>query len=154
MRSHPAPSALLHHFAAVLRDPRTFRMLFGLHVLIVIAATVLMRNTRSADYYTYWELASGLLQGKYSFWHSLDPYPPDTFRTPGYPLFVSVPPRGCTSLPVLVALQAGLYIASLVLVTQILRRFVPDDLLPRTLFLLVLLPNVQLPYYEIGRAHV
>jgi hypothetical protein len=124
-------------------------MLFGLHVLIVIASAVLMRNTRSGDHYTYWELASGLLQGKYSFWHSLDPYPPDTFRTPGYPLFVAVASLGCNSLRVLLAVQAGLYIASLALATRILRRFVPDDLLPRTLFLLVLLPNIQLTYYAV-----
>jgi len=138
---------MLGCLAAVLRDPRAFRALFGLHVLIVIASAVLMRNARSGDHYTYWELARGILQGKYSFWHSLVPYPPDTFRTPGYPMFVTLASLGCTSLRTLLVVQAGFYLAAVALVCRILRRLVPGDLLPRTLVLLVLVPNVQLVYY-------
>ena len=138
---------LLGRFAALLRDARAFRVLFGLHVLLVIAGAVLLWNTRSGDHQSYWELARGILQGRYSVWHSLDPYPPDTFRTPGYPLFLALASLGGTSLRALLVVQAALYLAAVGLVCRILRRLVPDDLLPRTLFLLVLVPNVQLVYY-------
>ncbi len=145
---HPhAANTLLRPLAALLRDPRAFCGLFALQVLIVIAAAVLMRNARSGDHSTYWELARGTLQGKYSFWHSLTPYPPDTLRTPGYPIFVALASFGCTSLRTLLLVQAGLYLAAVAIVCRILWRLVPDDLLPRTLFLFVLMPSIQLVYY-------
>lgn len=133
---------------AWLAGARLFWVLLLLNLLATAAVVAATLHTVSGDQYTYLGYADGLLHGRYSYWYFLPDYIPDTFRNPGYPLFllllkaVGLPELGVRMV------QVGLYVATIALLLKIAaRREAPHSWLLRNLFLLLLLPNVQLAYF-------
>lgn len=115
---------------------------------MIVAAIVLFafRNAYGGDLGTYTGLADGILHGRYSFWWKLNVYVPDTFRNPGYPLFL-VPFRLFTdSMWPVQVVQLLLYTASVLMVPRIIENL-GGGTLAKNIFLLLLLPSVNIAYF-------
>jgi hypothetical protein len=104
-------------------------------------------NILKPDVFTYAALAKSLLHGQYSYWFDVLPdYVPDTLRSPGYPAFLApfmLFPHGES---VAKYGQLILYFISISMILKIISRF-NNGFAPKNLFLLFLLPNIQLPFY-------
>ncbi|MCC2547894.1 hypothetical protein LJY25_15700 [Hymenobacter sp. BT175] len=134
---------------AWLASARLFWLLAGLNLLITLVVAAATFGTISGDHYTYMGYADGLLQGRYTYWYFLPDYIPDTFRNPGYPLFLLLIRAlgGGDGLARIV--QTLLYLITIGLVVRLAARCETDSRswLVRNLFLLLLLPNIQLAYF-------
>jgi hypothetical protein len=125
-----------------------YRGLLLLNLLAALAVAAATFHTVSGDHHTYLGYADGLLHGRYSYWYFFPDYIPDTFRNPGYPVFlfllkgVGLPEGGIRLI------QVGLYLATIVVLLRLLARYeASSSWTLRNLFLLLLLPNVQLAYF-------
>ncbi|SHJ08405.1 hypothetical protein SAMN02745146_2233 [Hymenobacter daecheongensis DSM 21074] len=106
-------------------------------------------HTITGDQNTYLGYAEGLLHGRYSYWYFLPEYVPDTFRNPGYPLFLFLLRLvGAQDMGVRLV-QIGLYLLTVGIMLKLAARCEPrsQSWLVRNLLLLLLLPNVQLAYF-------
>lgn len=123
-----------------------FRTLLVLNAFVVFGVIWASRNTMLSDGWSYLRLAEGILHGRYSMWWQLGPGYPDTFRTPGYPLLIAAFLKLTGSWKPVLVLQFLLYAASVQL-----SLFTVDRLgggrAGRSLFLLLLLPMVNIPFY-------
>lgn len=131
-----------------LGGSRLFWVLVGLNVLVTLALVAVTFHLQSPDEPIYLRYASGLQQGRYSSWYFFPDYLPDTFRNPGYPIFlyllelIGAGPSGIKVVQVL------LYGATVALAVRLADRCEqPYSWLVRNIFLLLLLPNVQLAYF-------
>jgi len=123
-----------------------FNMLLVANVLMALLTLWLSRQTMLSDSWSYLNLAEGILHGKYSMWWTLDDYYADTFRAPGYPLFIAVFLKVFGTWKVVPAINFVLYWVALFFS---LRTIDPtnENRAARSLFLLLLLPLMNLPYY-------
>ncbi|RZK61559.1 MAG: hypothetical protein EOO59_04755 [Hymenobacter sp.] len=132
-----------------LAGRRLFWLLLGLNGLATLAVAASAFPVASGDHYTYLGYADGLLHGRYSYWYFYPDYIPDTFRNPGYPLFLGLLKGLGLGEAGIRVVQVGLYAATIGLVLQLARRSeAPGSWLVRNLFLVLLLPNVQLAYFS------
>lgn len=69
---------------------KVFYTLRVLNALVTSAILWASRGTILSDTWSYLGLAEGILHGQYSMWWPLGDGYPDTFRMPGYPLFVAL----------------------------------------------------------------
>ena len=77
---------------ALLDDRRTYLVLITLNILVGggLVLAIVLRGDAGADSHSYLALAQGILHGHYSmYWQLPHPYP-DTFRAPGFPLYLAV----------------------------------------------------------------
>lgn len=138
------------HRLAGLGSARLFWVLLGLHAVLILGLAVLMHKAITPDdRYTYLGLAEGMQHGRYSFWYFLPDYIPDTFRNPGYPVFLYLLELvGIGELGTYLV-QAALYIALLAMLLRLMSHLEAKNeqsWLVRNLFLLLLIPNVHLLY--------
>ena len=135
------------HWRNFLLSRRTLHVLLVLNGVATIGVFIAFRNALGGDYHSYVDLADGILHGNYSMWWFLPVNIPDTFRNPGYPLFLT-PFRYLTKsvLPVQIA-QLLLYAGSVLLSLKIIRQL-GGGIAACNLFLLILLPSINLPYYN------
>lgn len=131
-----------------LASARLFWVLVGLNVITTGLVASASFHTIGGDHYTYLGYAEGLLHGRYSYWYFLPDYVPDTFRNPGYPLFLFLLKRLGAGEAGIRLVQVGLYAATMGLVLRLAARYEAlQSWLVRNVFLLLLLPNVQLAYF-------
>lgn len=130
-----------------LLSSNTRNVLLALNGLVTIGVFIAFRNELGGDYPSYTALADGILHGNYSMWWFLPVDIPDTFRNPGYPLFL-IPFRYLTTnfLPIQIA-QLLLYAWTVLLSLKIIRQL-GGGVAACNLFLLILLPSINLPYYN------
>jgi len=120
--------------------------LWGLQLLAIAAMMWATRNEIFGDHGSYLALAEGILHGHYShYWH-LDTPVPDTFRTPGFPLYIAAVVSVFGSWKAIMGLHLALYLLAIHLMLRIIARFDPRPL-AGNLALLFLLPLVNVPYY-------
>lgn len=121
-------------------------MLLLAHGLVLVLAFI-PSYPPSPDQETYFALADGLSSGSFSVWNGIiDPAPQDVLRTHGYPAFLLLV-RGFSAQPhVLFVIQSFLYLMTLFLILAMLGG-TSDKLLRQSVFLLLMLPQVQLLYY-------
>lgn len=124
----------------------TFLILLALNVVVVLIMMWVTRGTVLSDAWSYLGLAQGILHGKYSMWWSLDEFYPDTFRTPGYPLFVASIIALTGSWKATYAVQFILYWVALFFSLRTIEHFT-ESRSAKSLFLLLLLPLVNVPFY-------
>jgi len=79
-------------------------------------------------------------------WWMMDPPLPDTFRTPGYPLYIACALWLFHDWAVLKIVQAVFYALALHLMLRLIDRH-DRRLMAKNIFLLLLLPSVNIPYY-------
>lgn len=135
--------------AAWLGSARLFWTLAGVNLLIAVAVAVATAHTLNLDdRSSYLGLAEGLRYGRYSAWYFLPDYLPDTFRNPGYPLFLFLLQSVGLAEQGIHAVQVGLYLATVGLIVRVAAQCEPgpNSWLARNVFLLLLIPNIQLAY--------
>jgi len=71
-----------------LDSKKTFKTLIILYAIISVVIFLFNLDAFSGDQYTYMYYAKGMHAGKYTYWYMLKDYVPDTFRNPGYPIFI------------------------------------------------------------------
>jgi len=135
----------------VLSARTTYWALLLAHALMVMATLWATRGLVLGDAPSYIALADGILHGEYTQWWQLEEEVPDTWRTPGFPLYIAVFMWLSGGTKVLTAVQVLLYGLSIYLMLRVMDRF-DRRLLVKNLFLLMLLPVVNVPYY-IGQVY-
>ncbi|MBD2721810.1 hypothetical protein IC234_06685 [Hymenobacter sp. BT189] len=134
---------------AWLSSARLFRVLAGLNLLVtLVLAVASLHAITPDDRSSYMGLAEGMLHGRYSAWYFLPDYIPDTFRNPGYPVFLLLLKSIGLHETGIRLFQTGLYIGTIALVLRLIKHCegANHTWLVRNLFLLLLLPNIQLAY--------
>ena len=71
------------------------------------------------DSLTYWLMAEGIMNGRFSSWYFLDTFYPETIRTPGYPLFLALCRSIIDSEVFVKIIQFSLYLFSLLLALKL-----------------------------------
>jgi hypothetical protein len=130
----------------MLATQRAFRVLLVLNVLMVFFLMWSTRGVVLSDTWSYVGLAEGILHGEYSMWWPLEADYPDTFRTPGFPLMIAVVMFVFGTWKAMVWVNFVLYWVALYLTLRTIGRYDPRPL-TRNLFLLLLLPMINVPYY-------
>jgi hypothetical protein len=130
----------------LLNSQATNRSLLFLNVFAVLGIFYISSKTEFPDANSYWYMAKGLRHGMFSSWYFLPVYTPETLRTWGYPFFVYLC-QWIYDAPVTVKLvQLLMHFGSLLLVLKLIRHF-KHEIVYRNIFLLLLLPNLQIAYY-------
>ncbi len=124
----------------------TFYILASLNILIGFIIFNISSRIDFPDAKQYWLLGESILHGKFSSWYFLPTYYPETLRTPGYPLFLSICQIFSKSEFLPKCIQLLLYFISVYIVTLIIKKLNPKQICIN-LFLLLLLPNIQVVYY-------
>lgn len=131
----------------MLRSERWHRPLLALNLIVSAIVLFAFRKAHGGDVGTYTGLADGILHGRYSFWWELKVYIPDTFRNPGYPLFLA-PFRLLTkALWPVQFVQFALYAASVLMMPRIIGQL-GGGARGKNLFLLLLLPSFNIAYFN------
>lgn len=150
-----SPLAGTEAFRARAWGPRTerwlgrrdvFLVLVALHVLVACSVLWAARGTVLSDSWSYLALAEGILNGRYSMWWELTEFYPDTFRAPGYPLFVALVIKLFGSWKAALGVQFVMYWLALYFALRTIRDIDPRRAV-RSLFLLLLLPLINVPFY-------
>ncbi len=130
----------------ILEAPKLRPLLWIGHVGTIALMMWATRNERSGDHTSYMDLAHGIIVGKYSLWWWMPEFVPDTFRTPGFPLYLATILKVFGSWKAMWAIHVVLYLISLHWMVRIVARF-DDRVITGNLALLFLLPLVNVPYY-------
>lgn len=143
-----AENNILGRWLAGLASARLFWALLVLNLVATIVVVAATFHTISGDHYTYLGYADGLLHGRYSYWYFLPDYIPDTFRNPGYPIFLFFLKGLGFSEAGIRLTQTAMYIITIAFILRIASHCEAStrSWLVRNLLLLILLPNVQLSY--------
>jgi hypothetical protein len=144
-------TSLATRAGGLLGSRSTFRMLLLLNVLVTLGMMWTTRSVMLSDAWSYIALAEGITQGSYSMWWPLGDGYPDTFRTPGFPLLIAFAMTVFGSWKAMVWVNLAFYLAALWFTLRVVERLDPR-LEVRSLFLVLLLPMVNIPYY-IGQVY-
>ncbi len=125
----------------------TYRTLIALNAVVALAILWSMRGENGGgDFRAYLGMAEGITHGSYSMWWMMDPPIPDTFRTPGYPLYIACALWLFNDWAVLKIVQAVFYALAVHLMLRLIDRH-DRRLMAKNIFLLLLLPSVNIPHY-------
>ncbi|MFT3883915.1 MAG: hypothetical protein QM724_00330 [Flavobacteriales bacterium] len=127
-------------------DRRTYWVLIILNTLLTLAMVWGQRNARGGDFLAYIGLAQGILHGDYSMWWRLAEPIPDTFRTPGYPLYIAFFLGVFKTWRSMIVAQTLMYALSIHLSFKLIDRF-QGGLAAKNIFLFLLLPLPMILYY-------
>ena len=150
MEAPARPLTLAARLTRLLSAPWVLGALFALNALVAAVVCYGFRNQISGDHFTYLGYVLGLARGRYSYWYFLPDYIPDTLRNPGYPGFLFLLSFISKRVVFIQIVQLGLYLVAVGLAVRTLRRFASDPTsgqIAACIFLLLLLPNVQMAYY-------
>lgn len=130
----------------ILNNRTTYTTLLVLNVFAVLGIFYISSKTEFPDASSYWYMAKGFRQGVFSSWYFLPVYTPETLRTWGYPFFVYLC-QWVYDAPVTVKLvQLLMHFIMLWYVLKLIQHF-SKEIIYRNVFLLLLLPNLQIAYY-------
>lgn len=132
---------------SVLENKKLFTVLFLLNILIGVVIFYISSTGTFGDEASYDMMAKGILQGRFSCWYFLPRYFPETLRTPGYPLFLAFTKLFADSLLLPKLIQFALHFITVYLCTLIIAK-INVEIKYRNLFLLLLIPNIQVVYYS------
>lgn len=120
--------------------------LFVFNVILAVCVFFVFIDQTGGDTDTYIGLADGILKGEYSYWHFTGEYFPDTFRNPGYPLFLAFFRIFSASVFLIQLVQLLMYVASMILMLQVIGKLF-DSVEIKNIFLLLLLPSLHVASY-------
>ncbi len=138
--------ALISTLLAFLRSERTVRILFLINMAVALGMAWMTRDIVLGDTSSYLGLAEGILHGNYSMWWELGPDYPDTFRAPGFPLFIAIIIKTFGSWRAVVAVNYLLYGVGLYLTVKTVKLIDPRPE-ARNVMLLLLISLLNVPYY-------
>ena len=129
-----------------LNNPISFKILLALNGLAILCIFYISCKTSFPDAESYWYMAKGFRQGVFSSWFFLPVSTPETLRTWGYPFFVYLC-QWIYDAPVTVKLiQLLMHFGVLAYCLKLIKHF-RKEIFFRNIFLLLLLPNLQIAYY-------
>ena len=126
------------------------RVLFLLILLNLVSALVgfyIGCNSPFPDETSYLAMAEGLSQGKFSTWHFLGHFYPETLRMPGYPIFIFIVLSIFGSTFAIKLIQLFLYAIALFLSYKLVMRLSNNSKQSKLTFLFLTALNIQLPFY-------
>lgn len=133
---------MMGKLAAFLGSKRLYHALLGVLIGGLLAGIWFAREAQGVDQFSYVMLAKGILHGYFSQWWDQAVPIPDTFRTPGYPLYIAGSLWLFGTWRALVAVQLIMFLLALHLTFRTLDRYTPG-LVARNVLLLLLLPSVN-----------
>lgn len=140
------PDAWREAVTRFLAMKKVFYTLLVLNALVTCSILWASRGTILSDTWSYLGLAEGILHGQYSMWWPLGDGYPDTFRMPGYPLFVALFVGLFGNWHSVLVAQFILYVLSIYLALRTID-LLGGDRAARSVFLIILLPMVNVPFY-------
>jgi hypothetical protein len=132
---------------ARLNQRSAFLFLCGLAALSVLAGFYIGTRSSFPDSNGYLNMAKGFHYGKFSSWYFLPVETPETLRTWGYPFFIYLCQLISKSTFIVQLIQLLLHFGSLALLLRMIRHFNPAYSY-RNIFLILLIPNIQIAYYS------
>ncbi len=129
-----------------LNGKKAYYLVLGIVYLVGILVFSISSKIDFPDAKGYWLIGEGIWEGKFSSWYFLDKYYPETLRTPGYPMFLAICQLISDSHIFVKLIQLLLYFTSIHCVLSIIKAL-NNELIYRTIFLVLLIPNVQIVYY-------
>lgn len=133
------------------RSERTVPWLLAANMAVALGMVYIIWGKWLGDTSSYLGLAEGILHGNYSMWWELPGSYPDTFRTPGFPLFIAVIMQVFGTWKAVIAVNFVIYGLGLLLTLRTIKTIDPRPQ-ARNLFLLLLLPLLNVPFY-IGQVY-
>lgn len=132
----------------LLGSRRTYLVLIILNALVGGATmmSVMRPGEAGNDSHSYLALANGILHGNYSQYWWLPVEIPDTFRTPGYPLYLATIIAVTGSWRAVGLVQLALFLLSIHLTFRVMERF-RFGMAARNVFLLLLLSSQNMLVY-------
>lgn len=132
---------------AILNSRLTYRVLLILNILISCTIFYLFRDLGIGDEGHYLSFAEGFKHGRFSHWWFLSEYYPDTFRTPGYPVFLFLLQIISLNIYFIKVVQFILYMSSVVMILKIANRY-DEGYKLKNIFLFLLLPYVHVVVFS------
>jgi hypothetical protein len=134
----------------MLKKYQNYIILFLLFFVFIssLGSFYLSSKTVFADEKGYWLMSEGLKYGRFSSWYFLKDYYPETLRTPGYPVFLLMLRTIWDSKIFVISIQLGLYFLTLFFAVKILNKLSNNNKTALILFLLLLVFNIQIPFYS------
>lgn len=134
------------NYIAILESRKTTWVLFLLNAMLSAMLFFVYKDQHGGDAATYLGLADGILHGEYSYWYFLEESYPDTFRNPGYPLFLAAIRFFTSSILVIQLIQWFLYLLSIRLVMNLFDKLV-GRVEVTSIFLFLLIPSLYITMY-------
>lgn len=129
-----------------LNKPLVYKLLIMGVVLSALTGFYLGSKEVFGDAAGYWNMSKSFDHGVFSSWYFLPVKTPETLRTWGYPFILYLSQKIYDSQTTIKIIQLLMHFASLWMALRIIRYFTPE-LLYRNIFLLIVIPNIQLAYY-------
>lgn len=130
----------------LLNAQATTWVLLALNLMVAAAMWHFTRGTILADTWSYLGLAQGILHGEFSQWWAIEGSYPDTFRTPGVPLWIAVGLKLFGSPGAVRVMNLAAYAMALWYTLKLVRHLDPRPLAANIMLLLTLV-MVNVPYY-------
>ena len=146
MKNNTASESWIARVFILLGSRSAFLSLLLLNALVTMAVIWVSKDTILSDTWSYLGLAEGIRHGEYSMWWWLGNDYPDTFRTPGYPLLIALFMSVFGTWRSVLVAQFLLYCCALYLILKTID-LVDGRRATRSLFLLLLLPIINVPFY-------
>jgi hypothetical protein len=118
--------------------------LISINFIIALIIFCLSLNSSFPDQNDY--LAYGILHGQFSAYHDLDGNYPNSLRSPGYPLFLSLILAVFNNIFFVKLIQLLMYFCTILLALKIVARLSSSHI-PQYTFLILSSISFQIPYY-------
>ena len=135
-----------HRLIPLLDARSTYYALLALNGLVVLTLWWSMRHDRGGDFKAYIGEAEGIMHGSFSMFWMLDHPIPDTFRTPGYPLYIACILWLFGNWKALKIVQLIMYVLIVHFVLRLIDQY-DDRPRAKNCFLLLLLLSPNIPWY-------
>lgn len=147
----PIPELMIKPLRKLLQSGSTTKVLYWANMAVAFSIALLSRNTVLGDTSSYLGLAEGIRHGNFSMWWEIAGDYPDTFRTPGFPLLIAIVTSLTGTWKAMLGLNLVLYGIALFLTLRSIQ-FIDPRPQARNVFLLLLLPLLNVPFY-IGQVY-
>ncbi|MDB5228481.1 MAG: hypothetical protein JWN78_2674 [Bacteroidota bacterium] len=138
---------ILQGLSSILSKKNTYYILLTIVGILSVALLLINLQDFSGDHFTYLNYVKGFQQGRYTYWYFLDDYYPDTFRNPGYPLFLYALSFITPSIILIQVTQLILLLLSLYIMLKLIEHY-DNRLELKNLFLLFVIINFVVLSYS------
>jgi hypothetical protein len=126
----------------ILQNEKTYKLLLILNIVVSIGFFYAFMYDGDYDSYAYVGLADGILKGNYTYWNFIPNHIPDTFRNPGYPLFLALLKLFSDSYAFIKSIQLILFFLSIKMMLDLIDYYYQQTIV-KNIFLLLLIPSTM-----------
>lgn len=137
---------ILQGLSSILSKKNTYYILLSVICILSVALLLINLQDFSGDHFTYLNYVKGFHQGRYTYWYFLHDYYPDTFRNPGYPLFLYALSFISPSIILIQVTQLLLLFVSLYIMLKLIEYYDNRFELKNLFLLLVIINFIVLSY--------